>query len=195
MTFLQVFENKEDSFSFLEYLNTKHQNITFTKELNVDGKLLFLDVLVDNKNTFTTSVYHKPTFTGLLTNFRSFIPLGYKIRLIKTLLDRIYKINNTWKGFHENVKLCINYLSRNLFPKSVIDRNIKEYLDKKLKKGEIGEKRTKIDNIQYFKLPFISDFSMTTKKKVTNLYKRFCKEGSEFRLVFSTTKVRNYFFD
>ena len=103
-----VFENKEDSFSFLEYLNTKHQNITFTKELNVDGKLPFLDVLVENKNTFTTSVYHKPTFTGLLTNFRSFIPLGYKIRLIKTLLDRIYKINNTGKGFHENVKLCIN---------------------------------------------------------------------------------------
>ena len=130
-----VFENKKDSFSLLEFLNTKHRNIMFTKELNVDGKLPFLDVLVDNKNTFTTSVYHKPTFTGLLTNFRSFISLGYKIRLIKTFLDRIYKINNTWKGFHENVKLCINYLSRNLFPKSVIDRNIKEYLDKKLKKG------------------------------------------------------------
>ena len=67
-----VFENKEDSFSFLEYLNTKHQNITSTKEFNVDGKLLFLDALVDNKNTFTTSVYHKPTFTELLTNFRGF---------------------------------------------------------------------------------------------------------------------------
>ena len=177
----------------------------------VDGKLPFLDVLVDNKNTFTTSVYHKPTFTGLLTNFRSFIPLGYIIRLIKTLLDRIYKINNTGKGFNENVKLCINYLSRNLFPKSVIDRNIKEYLDKSVidrnikeyldksvidrnikeyldKKLKKGEKRTKIDTIQYFKLPFIDDFSTTT-----NLYKRCCKEGSEFRLVFSTTKVRKYF--
>ena len=83
------------TFSFLEYLNTKHRTIMFTKELNVDGNLPFLDVLVDNKNTFTTSVYHKPTFAGLLTNIRSFIPLGYKIRLIKTLLDRIYKIDNT----------------------------------------------------------------------------------------------------
>ena len=67
-----VFDNKEDSSSFLEYLNTKHQNITFTKEFNVDGKLPFLDVLVDNNNTFPTSVYHKPTFTGLLTNCSEF---------------------------------------------------------------------------------------------------------------------------
>ena len=80
-----VFENKEVSFSFLEYLNIIHRNITFTKEFNVDGKLPFLDVLVDNQNTFTTSVYHKP-------NFRSFVPLGYKIRLIKILIERIYKI-------------------------------------------------------------------------------------------------------
>ena len=36
--------------------------------------------------------------------------------------------------------------------------------------------------------------STTTKnKKVANLYKRFCKEVSEFRLVFCTTKVRDYF--
>ena len=144
-----VFENKEDSFSFLEYLNTKHENIKFTKEFNVDGKLPFLDVLVENKNTLRTSVYHKPTFTGLLTNFRSFVPLSYKIRLIKTLIDRIYKINNTWKGFHENVEQCAEYLSRNLFPRNVIDRNIKEYLDKKMENGEIGKKRPimKIFNI------------------------------------------------
>ena len=110
---------------FLEYLNTEHQNITFTKEFNVDGKLPFLDVLVDNNKTFPTSVYHNPTFTGLLVNVQSFVPLGYKIKLIKTLL-------NTWKGFHENLGMCANYLSRNQFPKNIIDRNIKEYLDKKL---------------------------------------------------------------
>ena len=137
-------------------------------------------------------MYHKLTFTGLRTNFRNFVPLGYKIRLIKTfIIDRIFKINNTWKGFHENVEMCANYLSRNLFPKNIININIniKEYLNKKLQKEEIGKKRAENTNIEYFKLPFIGDFSTTTKKKVANLYKQFCKEGSEFRLVFSTTKV------
>ena len=138
-------------------------------------------------------VYHKPTFTGLLTNFRSCVPLGYKLRLIKTLIDRIFKINNTWKSFHGNVGMCANYLSRNLFPKNIINRNIKEYLDKKLQKEEIGKKRAENTNIEYFKLQFVGDFSTTTKKKVANLYKRFCKEGSEFRLVFNKTKVREYF--
>ena len=61
------------------------------------------------------------------------------------------------------------------------------------KKRKSVKTRVKNTNIKYFKLPFIGDLSTTTKKKVTNLYKRFCKEGSEFQLVFSTTKVREYF--
>ena len=35
-----VFENKKVSFSSLEYLNTKLQNITFTKELMVNDRFL-----------------------------------------------------------------------------------------------------------------------------------------------------------
>ena len=61
-----------------------------------------------------------------------------------------------------------------------------------MKKWEIGKKQAENVYIEYFKFPFIGDFSKTTKK-VTNLYKRFCKEGSEFRLAFGTTKVRDYF--
>ena len=34
-----------------------------------------------------------------MTNYFSFIPYPYKLRLIRTLVDRAYKINNTWLGF------------------------------------------------------------------------------------------------
>ena len=37
---------------------------------------------------FSTTVYRKPTFTGLFTNFESFIPITYKRDLINTLLFR-----------------------------------------------------------------------------------------------------------
>ena len=62
---------------------------------------LFLDALLskqsasDHQGSFITSVYRKKTNTGLLTNYFSFTPFKYKLGLIKTLIDRAYKINNT----------------------------------------------------------------------------------------------------
>ena len=59
---------------FNEYLNTKHANIKFTSEKEVNGSLPFLDVLISrNKKGFTTTVYHKPKFSGVYSNFNSFI--------------------------------------------------------------------------------------------------------------------------
>ena len=59
------------------------------------GKHPFLDILVCNKPNLVTSVYRKSTYTCLLKIFFSFTPSKYKIGLVKTLLDRCYKINNT----------------------------------------------------------------------------------------------------
>ena len=77
------------------------------------GQLPFLDVLLskqsvsDRQGSFITSVYRKKTYTGLLTNYFSFTPFKYKLGLIKTLIDRGYKINNTTRGFHNDIKnLC-----------------------------------------------------------------------------------------
>ena len=120
-----VFENQTQASNFLVYLNSKHPNIKFTKEENQNGVLNFLDVKVNNRNKIITSVYHKPTFTGLLTNFRSFVPTEYKTRLIKTLTDRAFKINNTWIGLDSDFKKLGHYLMRNLYPQRFIERNLK----------------------------------------------------------------------
>ena len=75
---------------------------TFEKQDN--GKLSFLDVLLDiSNNPCITSVFHKKTYTGLLTNYFSFTPFTYKIGLIRTLTNRIFKINNTKDGFSKDI--------------------------------------------------------------------------------------------
>ena len=49
----------------------------------------FLDIKISRENNkFVTSVYRKPTFTGVFTNFESFIPDIYKRGLIEALLHR-----------------------------------------------------------------------------------------------------------
>ena len=108
-----IFNNENEADEFFDYINSKQHNIKFTKEYNQNGVLPFSDVLISNLETFKTSVYHKSTYTGLLTNFKSFVPFEYKIRLIKTLLDRIYKINSSRESFNLDVKSLCKCLLRN----------------------------------------------------------------------------------
>ena len=70
-TFL-IFKDSSHFPFFLNYLNSKHRNIEFTAELEVNNKLSFLDIDIENtEEGFLTSIYRKPTFTGLCTKFTS----------------------------------------------------------------------------------------------------------------------------
>ena len=46
---------------FLQYLNNRHSNINFTIEVETGGSLPFLDAFISRDNSFTSSVYRKPT--------------------------------------------------------------------------------------------------------------------------------------
>jgi len=73
-------------------------------EKEVDNKLAFLEVLVNNNpGNLQTSVFRKKTFTVLLTNYFSFTSFSYKMALVRTLVNRVYKINNSWLGFHKDI--------------------------------------------------------------------------------------------
>ena len=87
-----TFQNASEAENFLNHINNKHQNIKFTMEVEQNKTLAFLDILINFEKDLTTSVYRKKTYTGLLTNYLSFTPFQYKIGLIRTLLDRTYKI-------------------------------------------------------------------------------------------------------
>ena len=85
---------------FNEYLNTKHANIKFTNEKEVNASLPFLDLLISRHNKgFTTTVYYKPTFSGVYSNSNSFIADEYKHGLIFTLLFRIFSIVSDFSKF------------------------------------------------------------------------------------------------
>lgn len=81
-----LINNEKDALEFFHYINDKHPNIRFTKGTEVNHKLPFLDVLIDNSNppSLVTSVFRRSTYTGLRTNFLSFAPLPYKLPGVNT---------------------------------------------------------------------------------------------------------------
>ena len=116
-----------------KYNNTYHTTIKL-KPIDVKDNTYsntFLDVLIDNcSNILNTTTYHKSTYSGLLLNFESFTSRFYKISLIKCLIDRAYKINNTWASFHNDVTKIKETLKRNSFPPFLIDKIAKSYFNK-----------------------------------------------------------------
>ena len=84
-TITAVYKNKIDEFH--EYLNKQNTNIQFTKEIEENGKIPFLDRLVSRENnTLRTTVYRKPTHTDRLLDQISYNPTSsHKATTVQTL--------------------------------------------------------------------------------------------------------------
>ena len=186
-----VFENEEKALKFFDYINNKHPNIKFTMEKEQDKQIAFLDVLINNNDSLKTSIFHKKTYTGLLLNYLSFTPSVYKFGLIRTLIDRTYKINNTWTGFDLDMKQLKTVLSKNQYPSNVVDSEVKEYLHKVINPKDTDEQKTE-PITRFFKLPFIGSYSTLVKKKISSLAKKYCKEIN-VKIVFTSKKVGSFF--
>ena len=188
-----MFNTEQDALSFFSYINSQHPNIKFTMEKEENHKLSFLDVLLDNHSNqgFITSVFHKKTYTGLLTNYYSFVPFSYKLGLVRTLVNRVFKINDTWTGFHLDISNLTKTLRKNLFPFSVIENVVRKFLNNYFT-SDSSQSVARKDNCLYFKLPYIGPFSIITKRRIKKLVNTFCSD-LEIKLVFTPFKIRSWF--
>ena len=74
--------------SFLSTLNECHPSIIFTMELVSNNKLWFLEMeITKNGCQLSTSVYRKPTNTGLFLHFHGHVDRRYKTSLLRTMVD------------------------------------------------------------------------------------------------------------
>ena len=91
-------------------MNSKHKNIKFTFETEDSNSFSFLDVKIIRKNKrFVTSIFRKATFSGVYTNYNSFLPETYKIGLVHMLLFQFFKICSSMENFHVIYKFqCSN---------------------------------------------------------------------------------------
>ena len=75
-----VLNSHSETKRFFSYLNSRHPNIKFTMETEVNKVIPFLDVLINNHNNIlNTTTSHKSTYSGLLLNFNSLYSHFYKI--------------------------------------------------------------------------------------------------------------------
>ena len=125
----------------------------------------FLDVkIIRQKDRFTTSVYRKPTFSGIYTNFDSFLPSSNKIGLLHTLLYRPFWICSDWTKFHLELVKLIDVFKNNGYPENFIDNCFKVFLDNKYRARE--KVITVPKKTLFLVLPCLGSLSLQTRTKL-----------------------------
>ena len=65
---------------------------------------------------------------GLLQNYSSSVPVPYKKKLTKTLIDWTFFLNITWGGFQLDIEKLKIILQNNEHPPKLIGKSVKKYL-------------------------------------------------------------------
>ena len=124
-----LFEKPEQVLRFVKCMNKRNKNIKVSFDSEQDNSFSFLDVKIcREKDKFTTSVSRKNTFSGIYTNFSSFVALEHKFGLVYTLLHRSFTIVSDFPKSQFEVETLKKKLHKNAYPTKFVDKCIAKLL-------------------------------------------------------------------
>ena len=101
----------------LREINRLHPNLKFTIEVEQNGRIPFLDLLLIRLGRMLSSTWYcKPTDTGLVMNFHALAPRRYKKSVVSGFVYRIYRSCSTWENFHLSLQKAKEILEKNQYP-------------------------------------------------------------------------------
>ena len=147
--------------------------------------------LLQLNKRFVTSIFRKATFSGVFTNYDSFISDTYKIGLVHILLFRFFKICSSMENFHIEVELLRSIFKCNNYPVNIIDQCIKKFFDKLYVPKQIVPTVPKKELLVV--LPYLGTFSLNLRKR---LYKSVSKSLPQcnIKVIFQSKNRLSSFF-
>jgi hypothetical protein len=159
----------------LSILNSFHPSIKFTYEVEANRSLPFLDVRVTRspeRQTFETTIYRKPTFTGLMTKWDSFVPMNYKKASIDSMIRRALSICSTYASLVAEFDEIRRIGQANDYPISFIDTHIGMGLSRYMAKKNDAPTPKPIGcdkKRMYVEIPYVGRTTESMKKKFSHL--------------------------
>ncbi|CAF2534635.1 unnamed protein product [Rotaria sp. Silwood2] len=152
-------------------LSKLHPSVKFTsqEEDAVTHKLSFLDVRIQRQEGkgFQTRIYRKPSFTGLITKWNSFVPKTYKYNSISTMVFRAIQICSSYKALHAELQIIRKISKKNGYPTNFVESIIKRQLNIKYV-PPIPRPTTLSTDTVVLKIPYLGKESQVYGKLVTS---------------------------
>ena len=109
---------------FHGHLNRQNSDIQFTRELEDNGKIPFLDCLVSRDDTrLRTTVYRKPTHTDRLLDQSSYNPASHRATTARTLTRRAQIICDLADSLRDENEPLRQIFHKNDYSDEFIDTN------------------------------------------------------------------------
>ena len=167
-----TFDSEEQAGSCLDYINGWHPNVRFTMETENNNSLSFLDVsILRTNNTFVTSIFRKPTHTGLGIHFYNFNSFRFKLNALRSLISRGFKISSTYKICDEEINFLFDYFNNNGFPTKLFWKEVKHFLHSIYSPPVPTSTVPKLQF--YVSLPFLGHLTKDFEKKLRAALERY----------------------
>ena len=187
-----LFTSKEHLQLFVDYMNKQHKCIKFTSESESNNSFSFLDInITRHDQKFKTSVYRKPTFSGVFTHYESYIDPSYKKSLIFTLLSRCFSICSDYTLFHLEVERLREILKKNSYPLGIIDQSIQIFLNKLYVPKRVYLTAPKKE--VFFILPYLGSLSLNLKQNIHSYFTRTLPSCNLKIILKSTNRLSSFF--
>ena len=188
-----LFDHRDHVESFKAYMNSCHPNMKFTSELEEDNVLPFLDVkVIRSGDSFVTSVYRKPTFSGVYTNYNSFLPDIYKTGLVRTLLFRLFTICSDWNLIHREIEHLRSVMRKNAYPDRLIDGVVKRFLQRVIVGKEVDTTVEAKENFNLF-LPYLGTLTKQTEHSIRKIFKQHLPTAKVRLITKATVRLSSLF--
>ena len=125
-------------------------------ELEENNQIPFLDILIKKTdNEIDTSIYRKPTYTGLGINYLSSCYENFKMNAFNTMFYRAFRLTSSYENFHNEIKFLERFFLENGFMMSIFYKKLRNFLNKIF--SPHPKKYGPHKQIVYIKIPCFND--------------------------------------
>ena len=159
---LLLFEKPEQVLRFVNYINKKHRNIKFSfKQKKITFSFLYVNICREKVKS-TSSVFRKDAFSGVYTNFTSFVEVEHNFTLVYTLLHKSFSIVSDFSKFHFEFETLKKTLYKNAYSTKSVDKCIVEFANNIFVQKPVDTAVLKLE--LRIALPCLGSISSITKK-------------------------------
>ena len=188
---------KEESIEHvLSKLNGYHDNIEFTHEIQNDGKLPFLDVLVIRKDCeVETTVYRKSTNNNIYLHWELFSPTTWKRGTLQTLFSRAFKVCSNNQHLQNEIKhLKKVFRDINGYPNWIIEQTIDKVKNQNKMTWSTQVTTNAEETEHLLMLPYKGKVGKTTLKSLPNTLKSVIPANNTCKIIYTGTNLAPLFY-
>ena len=157
-----------------------------------DNSFSFLDIKISRHNQqFKTSVYSKPTFSGVFNHYENYLDQTYKKPLIDTLLFHCFSVCSNYTLFHLEVENLREILKNNSYPSGIIEQFIRSFLNKLHVPQKVIPTVPKKE--LFIVLPYLRTLSSNLNKKLRTCFKNSLPRCNIKIILKSTNRLSSLF--